>query len=33
MPRKPADLRISLKRRGGKTHRIELVRQLGQKRF
>ena len=26
MPRLPADFRISLKRRGGKTHRIELVR-------
>lgn len=27
MPRLPADFRISLKRRGGKTHRIELGRQ------
>ena len=27
MPRQPADLRISIKRRGGKTHRIELIRQ------
>jgi hypothetical protein len=26
VPRLPADFRISLKRRGGKTHRIELVR-------
>jgi hypothetical protein len=27
VPRKPADLRISIKRRGGKTYRIELIRQ------
>lgn len=27
MPRKPADFRISLKKRGGPTRRIELVRQ------
>ena len=27
MPRLPADIRISLKTRGGPTHRIELVRQ------
>ena len=27
MPRKPADLRISIQRRGGKTYRIELIRQ------
>ena len=27
MPRKPADLRISIKKRGGKTYRIELIRQ------
>jgi len=32
MPRRPADLRISIKKRGGKTHRIELIRQpFGQK--
>ena len=29
----PADFRISLKRRGGKTHRIELVRNPFNKRF
>ena len=33
MPRKPADLRISLKRRGGKTYRIELIRQSLSRRF
>lgn len=33
MPRKPADLRISIKRRGGKTHRIELIRQPFGQRF
>ena len=33
MPRKPADLRISIKRRGGKTHRIELIRQDFGERF
>jgi hypothetical protein len=27
MPRLPADIRISLKKRGGRTHRIELIRQ------
>jgi len=32
MPRRPADLRISIKKRGGRTHRIELIRQpFGQK--
>ena len=33
MPRLPADFRISLKRRGGKTHRIELVRNPFNQRF
>ena len=33
MPRVPADFRISWKRRGGKTHRIELVRQANGLRF
>ena len=33
MPRIPADLRISLKRRGGKTHRIELIRNPFSSRF
>ena len=33
MPRRPADVRISLKRRGGRTHRIELIRQPDGKRF
>jgi hypothetical protein len=33
MPRLPADFRISLKKRGGPTHRIELVRQAGGQRF
>jgi len=33
MPRLPADFRISLKRRGGKTYRIELVRQRSGGRF
>jgi hypothetical protein len=33
MPRLPADIRISLKRRGGKTHRIELIRQPLRDRF
>ena len=32
MPRLPADIHISLKRRGGPTHRIELVRQGHSKR-
>ena len=27
MPRLPSDIRISLKERGGRTHRIELIRQ------
>ena len=33
MPRLPADFRISLKRRGGKTHRIELVRNPFNQRY
>ena len=33
MPRLPADFRISLKRRGGKTYRIELVRNPFNQRF
>ena len=33
VPRLPADFRISLKRRGGKTHRIELVRNPFNQRF
>ncbi len=33
MPRLPADFRIRLKRRGGKTHRIELVRNPFNQRF
>jgi hypothetical protein len=33
MPRLPADIRISLKKRGGATCRIELIRQPGGKRF
>jgi hypothetical protein len=33
MSRLPADIRISLKRQGGRTHRIELVRYPFQKRF
>jgi hypothetical protein len=33
MPRLPADIRISLKKRGGRTHRIELVRQPVGKRY
>ena len=33
MPRLPADIRISLKRRGGKTCRIELVRNPFKQRF
>ena len=33
MPRLPADIRISLKRRGGKTDRIELVRNPFKQRF
>ena len=33
MPRMPADFRISSKRRGGKTTRVELVRQTFGQRF
>lgn len=33
MPRLPADFRISLKRRGGRTYRIELVRNPFNQRF
>ena len=33
MPRLPADIRISLKTRGGPTHRIELVRQPAGRRY
>ena len=33
MPRLPADIRISLKKRGGKTYRIELIRQPIGRRF
>ena len=33
MPRLPADIRISLKERRGRTHRIELVRQPVGKRY
>ena len=33
MPRLRADIRISLKKRGGPTHRIELIRQLVGKRY
>ena len=33
MPQAAADIRISLKRRGGKTHRIELIRQPGSRRY
>jgi hypothetical protein len=33
MPRLPADIRISLKKRGGRTHRIELIRQPLGKRY
>ena len=33
MPRLPADIRISLKKRGGRTHRIELVRQPVGRRY
>ncbi|MBI5761011.1 MAG: hypothetical protein HZA46_21010 [Planctomycetales bacterium] len=33
MPRLPADIRISLKKRGGPTVRIELVRQPAGQRF
>jgi len=33
MPRLPADIRISLKKCGGRTHRIELIRQPFGKRY
>lgn len=33
LPRRPADLRISIKRRGGGTYRIELIRQPFGQRF
>lgn len=33
MPRLPADMRISLKKRGGPTYRIELIRQGDGPRF
>ena len=33
MPRLPADIRISLKKRRGRTHRIELIRQPLGKRY
>ena len=33
MPRLPAEIRISLKKRGGRTHRIELIRQPLGKRY
>ena len=33
MPRLRADIRISLKKRGGPTHRIELIRQPVGKRY
>jgi hypothetical protein len=33
MPRLPAHIRISLKKRGERTHRIELIRQPCGKRF
>jgi hypothetical protein len=33
MPRLTADIRISLKKRGGPTHRIELIRQPVGKRY
>ncbi len=33
VPRLPADIRISLKKRGGRTHRIELVRQPVGRRY
>ena len=33
MPRLPAEMRISLKKRGGATYRIELIRQPGGTRF
>jgi len=33
MPRLPADFRISLKKRGGRTTRVELVRQTIGQRF
>ena len=33
MPRLPADIRISLKKRGGPTHRIELIRRSVGRRY
>jgi len=33
MPRLPAEIRISQKKRGGPTHRIELIRQPVGKRY
>ena len=33
MPRLPVEIRISLKKRGGPTHRIELIRQPVGKRY
>lgn len=33
MSRLPADIRISLKKRGGPTHRLELVRQPAGRRY
>ncbi len=33
MPRIPADIRISLKKQGGQTHRIELIRQPVGRRY
>ena len=33
MPRKPADFRVSLKKPGGTTYRIELIRQPSESRF
>jgi len=33
MPRLPADIRISLKKRGGRTYRIELIRQPVGRRY
>ena len=33
MPQGAADIRISIKRRGGQTHRIELIRQPFLRRF
>ena len=33
VPRLPADIRISLKKRGGKTYGIKLIRQLAGRRY